>query len=89
MAVSLFSVAGIDLPGLLVQRGPIWFEQIFINPMADAVVGIFALFFVASLLPSLALSIRRLHDIELNGWWYLGNTVASALPLIGIIFKVI
>lgn len=89
MAGILSWVAGIDLPGLLVQKGPIRSEQVFVNPVASAVVGIFALFCVASLIPSLAVSIRRLHDIERSGWWYVGNTIASALPVIGIIFKMI
>lgn len=40
--------------------------------------GIFAL---ATLLPSLAVTVRRLHDIGRTGWWIL----ISLIPLIGTI----
>ncbi|GAA4409577.1 DUF805 domain-containing protein [Quisquiliibacterium transsilvanicum] len=39
------------------------------------------LFVLAMLLPSLAVSVRRLHDIGRSGWWLL----VSFIPLIGAI----
>ncbi len=43
--------------------------------------GIGSIFFAfAVLLPSLGLSIRRLHDINLRGWWFLIN----AIPVVGL-----
>lgn len=44
--------------------------------------GIFAL---ASLLPSLAVSVRRLHDLDKSGWWLL----LSFIPLIGAIVLIV
>ena len=38
-----------------------------------------ALFALATLLPSLGVSIRRLHDLDKSGWWLL----LAFLPLIG------
>lgn len=38
-----------------------------------------------ALLPSIAVTVRRLHDRDMSGWWYLGFFVASFLPLIGLI----
>jgi uncharacterized membrane protein YhaH (DUF805 family) len=29
------------------------------------------LYLLAAFLPTLAVSVRRLHDIGLSGWWYL------------------
>jgi uncharacterized membrane protein YhaH (DUF805 family) len=43
-----------------------------------ALGGIYSL---AVLLPSLAVSVRRLHDINRSGWWLL----ISLVPLVGII----
>lgn len=40
--------------------------------------GVFAL---AMLVPSLALAVRRLHDIDRSGWWLL----IGLIPLVGII----
>jgi len=33
------------------------------------------LFILISLVPSIAVSVRRLHDIEKSGWWYLINFI--------------
>lgn len=44
------------------------------------VINIFALYF---LFPALAITIRRLHDISLSGWWCL-PAVALALLLLGL-----
>jgi uncharacterized membrane protein YhaH (DUF805 family) len=41
------------------------------------------LYSVASLLPSLAVTIRRLHDVGKSGWWYcLAFTIVGAFVLL-------
>ena len=40
---------------------------------------------VALLLPSIAVSVRRLHDIDRSGWWYL----LWLLPVVGWIVLVV
>lgn len=48
----------------------------------DALSGLYSL---AVLIPSLAVSVRRLHDIDRSGWWlFLG-----LLPLIGAIVLIV
>ena len=51
----------------------------------DAVVGL-GVFSVAVslavLLPSLAVTVRRLHDSDLSGWWLLGLIVAAFVALV-------
>lgn len=44
--------------------------------------GIFSL---AILIPSIAVSVRRLHDIDRTGWWVL----ISLVPLIGFIVLIV
>lgn len=50
--------------------------------IADSETGygvIGALYSLAMVLPSIAVSVRRLHDIGRSGWWFLINFI----PLIG------
>jgi len=53
---------------------------------APAGIGVLGgLFAIAMLIPSLSVSVRRLHDTDRSGWWVLINLI----PLIGaIIFLV-
>jgi len=44
----------------------------------DAVFG--SVFYLAIILPWIAIQVRRLHDIDLRGWWILLNLV----PVIGL-----
>ncbi len=46
--------------------------------------GLFnSLFMLATLLPALAVAVRRLHDIDFSGWWaLLFATVIGVIPLI-------
>jgi uncharacterized membrane protein YhaH (DUF805 family) len=45
-------------------------------------VGLFSgVFILATLLPSIAVLVRRLHDTDRNGWWILINLI----PVIGAI----
>ena len=43
-----------------------------------------SIFTVAILIPTVAVSVRRLHDTNRSGWWFL----LGLIPLIGIIFLV-
>jgi uncharacterized membrane protein YhaH (DUF805 family) len=43
------------------------------------------LFGLATFLPSISVSVRRLHDTDRNGWWFL----LSLLPIIGIIVLIV
>ena len=40
---------------------------------------LWAIYFLGIFLPSLAVTIRRLHDIGKSGWWYL----ISLVPIVG------
>ena len=47
-------------------------------------IGLFSL---ATALPIIALQIRRFHDRNLSGRWYLGLAVVSLIPIIGWMFS--
>ena len=40
---------------------------------------------LALLIPFIALQVRRFHDRNLSGWWYLAVIILSNIPFIGII----
>ncbi len=49
---------------------------------STAGLGLFSgVFNLAMLIPSIAVSVRRLHDIDRTGWWVL----ISLVPIIGVI----
>jgi len=43
------------------------------------------LFYLATLIPALAVSVRRLHDTDSSGWWLL----LGLIPLIGMIVLIV
>ena len=75
------SVAAGDGPGSEEALG----EALMTGGMGLAAVGVmlYGIYALAALIPSIAVTVRRLHDRDMSGWWYLGLAVASAIPLIG------
>ena len=45
-----------------------------------------AIFVIAIIVPSIAVTIRRLHDLDRTGWWYLISIVPLVGPLVLLIF---
>lgn len=75
-------------------RSEYWFWSLFIflaeivTSFIDMVLGFSAttgLFGLATFLPSLAVAIRRLHDLDRSGWWIL----LALIPVIGWIILII
>jgi uncharacterized membrane protein YhaH (DUF805 family) len=40
---------------------------------------------LAVIIPSIAVGVRRLHDRDMSGWWYLGFIVAGMIPIVNFI----
>jgi uncharacterized membrane protein YhaH (DUF805 family) len=75
-------------------RSEYWYWVLFtivgniVAEIIDAVIGITAidpLFGLAVLLPSIAVAVRRLHDLDRSGWWIL----IGLIPIIGWIILII
>lgn len=47
---------------------------------------IYFLYIIGTALPSLAVSVRRLHDIGYSGWWFLLITIPYFGPILLLIF---
>lgn len=48
-------------------------------------VGLYAIYVLVAFIPSIAVTIRRFHDRDMSGWWYLGLTLAGLIPFIGFL----
>jgi uncharacterized membrane protein YhaH (DUF805 family) len=44
-----------------------------------------SIWWLVTLVPSIAVTVRRLHDRDLSGWWYLAAIVAGAIPLLNVL----
>ena len=54
-----------------------------------SIVGLpFLLFSLINIIPCIAIAVRRLHDHNKSGWFYLLVIVLSAIPLIGLIVSI-
>jgi len=50
------------------------------------VIGLLgAVWVLAIIIPSIAVSVRRLHDRDMSGWWYLGLVLAGMIPMVGFL----
>jgi uncharacterized membrane protein YhaH (DUF805 family) len=75
-------------------RSEYWYWVLFnflagiVTEIIDAAIGISlttAIFSLAVLLPGIAVSVRRLHDLDRTGWWVL----LALVPVVGIIVLLI
>jgi uncharacterized membrane protein YhaH (DUF805 family) len=49
------------------------------------IAGIFVL---GMIIPLIALVVRRLHDRDMSGWWYLAALVAGFIPFVGFLASI-
>lgn len=76
----LMLAGGFDLSAIQNETIPAGPGPVFY--LGAALLGIFSLGIV---IPSIAVNVRRLHDRDMSGWWYLGFIVLSNVPLVGIL----
>lgn len=84
-ALFVFIVAGI-LSALMFAT--VDFNTGQISGLGYVVIAILAVFYLGILIPSIAVAVRRLHDRNMSGWWYLGFIVLSAIPFVGIVASI-
>ncbi|MEZ5953149.1 MAG: DUF805 domain-containing protein [Hyphomonas sp.] len=59
-----------------------------VSPIGMVLIGVIAIYGLAVVIPSIALFVRRLHDINQTGWIYLGLFIASLIPVIGMLASI-
>lgn len=84
-ALFVFIVAAI-LTALLFATGDFNTQQV--SGLGYVVIAILAVFYLGILIPSIAVAVRRLHDRNMSGWWYLGFIVLSAIPFVGVVASI-
>lgn len=56
-----------------------------LNPVGFILIALFGLYMLAIIVPSIALLVRRLHDINQTGWIALGLYVCAIIPIINLL----
>lgn len=69
----------------------ILFDIIFsvVFAIVESIAGLsflLTLYTFATLLPAIAVTVRRLHDTGRSGWWFLLNFIPLVGPIIVIVF---
>lgn len=71
------------------SRSEFWWFMLFVTlaSIASSFLGplVAGLFFLGTLLPSVAVSSRRLHDTNRTGWWQL----VGLIPIVGFIILIV
>lgn len=87
-ATKLFFTRYADFNGRS-RRSEYWWASLaiaIIGAVVGAILGDLSFIWsLAILIPSLAIAVRRLHDIGKSGWWYL----ICLIPLVGSILLII
>ena len=58
------------------------------NPLFWLGFGLIFVWVLGTIIPNIAVTIRRLHDRDMSGWWYLGFIVASIIPFVNLLASI-
>jgi uncharacterized membrane protein YhaH (DUF805 family) len=87
--VALFNVIVFGVGTVLAMvLGGVNFETGEMGVAGYVIFGLLGLYALGIILPSIALFIRRLHDINQTGWIYLGLVLLGFVPLIGLLASI-
>lgn len=89
---ALFTIAVYVFGVALILAGGLGFAALESENMPEGLgvlfflgTGILSLFAIGIIIPSIAVNVRRLHDRDMSGWWYLGFIVlANVMFFVGI-----
>ena len=60
----------------------------FFGPGFFLLMGLAGIYLLAALIPGIAVTVRRLHDRDMSGWWYLGFIALGMIPFVGWIANI-
>ena len=88
-ATKLFFTRYVDFNGRS-RRSEYWWAYlavVIISAVLTAVLGELAyIWTLATLIPNIAITVRRLHDIGKSGWYYLIGLIPLVGPIILLVF---
>ena len=58
------------------------------HPIASLLAVLGGLWALFTIIPNIAVNVRRLHDRDMSGWWYLGFIVCAAIPVVGLVVAI-
>ena len=64
------------------------FETGEFGALAKLGIGLLGIFYLGILIPTIAVAVRRLHDRNMSGWWYLGFIALSFIPVVGFLASI-
>lgn len=70
-------------------QGIVWaiLYVLMLTSDSSLIAGIFIVFVLATLVPSLAVVVRRLHDIDRSGWFYFISLIPVVGPIILLVWS--
>lgn len=80
MLVAL-ALSGVMMLGMNFQTGEF-------GVLAMIAGGLLVIFYLGVLIPAIAVGVRRLHDRNMSGWWYLGFIALSMIPFVGFLASI-
>ncbi len=83
--IAMFALMG--LTGMFSAIGPDGTSQL--TGVHWVLIALFVIFLVATIVPSLAVQIRRLHDQDKSGWFWLINFIPYAGGIVMLVFMCI
>ena len=88
-AIKLYFLRYTDFKGRS-RRSEYWWASLGIGILGSVISTVIPdlawIWSLVTLVPSLAISVRRLHDIGRSGWWYLINCIPLAGQIIFLIW---
>lgn len=82
--MGLMLAGGLPLSALGNPEDP----QLSFSPIFWLAMVLMLVWVLAVLVPGIAVTVRRLHDRDMSGWWYLGLIVLQFIPFVGLIASI-
>ena len=57
-----------------------------VSPFALVLTGLYAIYILATIVPNIAINVRRLHDVGYSGWFFLIALIPIVGPIVLIVF---
>lgn len=78
----VFFVLGLLLVAVAGLQGA---ESGDIPVLGIVLLALMGIFVIGTFIPLISVTVRRLHDRNMSGWWYLGSILVGMIPFIGAI----
>lgn len=80
--ILLFVAFGIVFGIIAAVQGEENMKDGYLGTLLFVFAGVYVL---ATIVPNITVQVRRFHDRNLSGWWYLGVILLSSVPVLGVI----